>query len=145
MADVVLAAGRLVGDDAVGVGLSAGASRRRHGDQRTARYEVAAVIAKCQDLATIDGVKRDDLGRVDRRPASDRHHDRAGRPERDQRLAAAQDRCRVRIRLDRGMDADREAPSLEDRSYPVYDAGAEDARVADHEDAPTTELHDQVR
>ena len=124
MTDVVLAPGRLVGDDAVRVRLGTGAGGRRDRDQRLGGREVVPVVAKRQDVATVGRMQGDDLGRVHRRAAPDRDHDRPARPEGDERLAAREDRCRARVGLDVGEETDRQVGVLEHLAHAIDDAGA---------------------
>jgi hypothetical protein len=57
MADVRLAPGDLVGDDAVGVRLGARAGGRRDRDHGEAGEQVVAVVAEAEKVAAIDGVE----------------------------------------------------------------------------------------
>ena len=77
MADVALAAGRLVGDDRERVRLGAGAGRRRDGDDGPAGGQVRAVVLQVPDGQVVRGAQVERLGRVHRRAAADRHDDRA--------------------------------------------------------------------
>ncbi len=96
VADIVLASGDLVGDDAERVAFGPGPGGRRDGDDRAARVEVLTVIAEGEDIATVDGVQRDDLGRIDGRSAAHRHDDRApgSRMPRGRRSRAGWRPCR---------------------------------------------------
>ena len=88
MADVALAAGRLVGDDRERVGLGAGAGGRRDGDDRAARASASGPsYPSSQTGSVVRGAQVERLGRVHRRAAADRHDDRAVSPK--SRSAAA--------------------------------------------------------
>ena len=78
MADVALAAGRLVGDHAERIRLGAGPGGRRNGDEGTTGGQRRAVVVELPDgQRVVGGPQVERLGGVHRRAAADRHDDRA--------------------------------------------------------------------
>ena len=135
MADVALASGGLVGDDAEAVGLRARPGGRRDGDERQARREVRPVVLELPDRHRVDRQQVQCLGGVHRGAATDRHDDRPLQPEVHQRHGAPLHGRSARVGLDLGEHAGVDARRLEDAEDRLDDAGPLHAGVG-HDEGP---------
>ena len=119
MADVALAPGRLVGDDAEAVRLRAGPGGRRDRDDRAARAPgPAPSYSRSQTGRSLAARRSSALAVSIADPPPTGDHDRAGQPEVAQAPRAALDRGGARVRLDLGEDAGVDAGRLRARRGP---------------------------
>ena len=137
MADVVLATGRLIGDDAVGVGLGTRAGGRRDAMTGTPG-EVLAVVAQGQDLAAIRGVEALTLAESIDEPPPTGTTTVPSSPNADSAPMPRGDRQGTGVRLDR-VEQRVLTPAASSTPTTARRPGADDPWVGDDERALTTD------
>ena len=135
MADVALAAGRLIRDDREGIRLGACPGRGRDGHDRPPGDQPGIVVGKIEDRRLVHRPQVERLGRVHRRSAADRHDDGPLDPELAQGLGGALDGLGAGVRFDLVEGPDLDACPRQDAQHAIDHAGGAHARIGHDENA----------